>query len=41
MLIREGLEEVADWGMKVALRDKTRKTGFWGVKEKSEGRPKA
>ena len=41
MLIHEGLEEAADWEMKVTVSDTTLKTGFRGVKEKSEARPKA
>ena len=41
MLIRKRMEEVTYWGMKVALRDKDGKTGFFDVKEKSEGGPKA
>ena len=41
MLIREGLGEAADLVVKVTVRDKSEKSGFGSVKEKSEGRPKA
>ena len=41
MLIGRRLIEAVDWVMKVTVRDKTQKSGFWGVKEKSEGRPEA
>ena len=37
MLIREGLKEVALVVTEMTLRDKDGKSGFRGVKEKSEG----
>ena len=36
-----GLEEAADWGMKVTVRYKSENSGLRGVKEKSEGGPEA
>ena len=41
MLIREGLKEVALVVTEMTVRDKEGKTGFWGVKIKSERWPKA